>query len=108
MTDMGESNSPNRTPLAALVMSLREIDAIEDPTEKRRAMLDRLQRIRDLAEARCYTNKRGEPIHTPDTATMIRVEEVALEKLEVEPSKEAKRTADLSVFNGGKSARKAS
>jgi hypothetical protein len=105
---MGESDDSEHAPLAPrgrlVILSLRDIDAIEDPTAKRRAMLDRLQRISDLAEARCYTNKRGEPVPTPDTATMIRVEEVALEKLGVGPAKAATKGADLSVFSGGKSA----
>lgn len=99
----GVSSAP-RLPSVKLLLSYVEIDRLTDPDERRRCMLERLAYLHELAEARCYANKRGKQIPMPDTATMLRVDEVALEVLGVEPAKPAKKAADLSVFNGGKAA----
>lgn len=92
-------------PVNAL-LSLREIDLIADPDERRRRMLDRLEQIGKLAAGRCYVNKRGTPVATPDTGTMLRVEEVGLEVLGIHPARVVGKVADFSVFNGGKAAEK--
>lgn len=90
-----------------MLQSLREIDQIEDPDERRRCMLDRFDETKELARSRSYKNKRGKEVVTPDHGTMTRIDEIALEVLGVEPRKPGRRNADLSVFNGGKSASKA-
>lgn len=99
---------PNQPPpVTRLLLLLREIDEIADPDEKRRRMLDRFDENRELARKRSYTNKHGDVLAAPDAGTMTRIDEIALEVLGVEPKKPGRRGADLSVFNGGKSASKA-
>jgi hypothetical protein len=95
-------------PVARLLLSLREIDEIADPSERRRCMLDRLDANRELAKSRCYTNKHGAVVAMPDAGTMTRIDEIALEVLGVyaAPPSSARRPVDLSVFNGGKAAEK--
>lgn len=111
----GVSSSPtlpelSKQPPVNALLSLREIDAIVDPTERRRLMLDRLEEIRKLASERCYSNKHGDLVRQPDAGTMLRVEEVALEVLGVyaaPASGAGRKPVDLSVFNGGKAEKKA-
>jgi hypothetical protein len=88
------------------LLSLREIDALPDATERRRAMLDRIEDIKTMARGRSWTNKRGDTVDHPDTATMLRAEELALSVLDVQAASPQRRPVDLSVFNGGKAAEK--
>lgn len=92
-------------PVTRALLSLREIDAIADPDERRRRMLDRLDENRELARNRAYGNKHGDLVVQPDAGTMTRIDEIALEVLGVQPAKVAGKAPDLSVFNGGKSAK---
>ena len=73
-------------------------------------MLDRLDAIKKLASERCYSNKHGALVKQPDAGTMLRVDEVALEVLNVyatPASVTGRKPVDLSVFNGGKAPQKA-
>lgn len=107
----GVSSSPETPnqlpPVARVLLSLREIDEIADPSERRRCMLDRLDANRELAKSRCYTNKHGAVVAMPDAGTMTRIDEIALEVLGVYSAPASvRRPIDLSVFNGGKAAEK--
>lgn len=86
-----------------VIRKLRDLDAIADPVEKRRAMLDRLDQIRELAESRSYVNKRGEQVTNPDTSTMLAVDQFATELTGVERASGANgaavgKLAGLSIF----------
>ena len=67
-----------------LFRSLREIDAIEDPDQRRYAALDRLDRISELALGRERTIKNGEVVKDPDCNAAVKVEEVSHRLLGIE------------------------
>jgi hypothetical protein len=91
--------------IARLLLTLREIDQIGDPDERRRCMLDRFEATKELARTRSYRNKRGNEVVTSDHVAMTRIDEIMLEVLGIQPAKpDTRRVPDLSVFNGGKAA----
>lgn len=99
----GPSPSPQSTltadeRLSPLFRTLRDIDLIEDPEERLKAALDRLDHISELALGRERTVKNGIVISDPDCNAAVKVEEVAHRLLSVEPRRVKLRPPDLTSF----------
>lgn len=87
-------------------LTLREIDAIEDPEERRRAMLDRFEEDRRIALERTKTIGLGKgesaECADPDINAAIKADAEAMTLLNIEPRKKGSPGPGLSVFEGGK------
>src|SRR5688572_7124126 len=103
---MGESGQRPRGPdgKGPVFMALRDVAAIPDKAKRKAELLDRLDHVWQQATDRSYTTKAGDVIHQPDGATQCKCIDLAAELVDAHGEDRAKRPADLSVFNGGKSA----
>lgn len=84
--------------LSPLFRSLREIDAIEEPEERRKAALDRLDHISSMALGRERTVKNGVVISDPDCNAACKIDEVAHRLMSIEPARPKPRAGELEPF----------
>lgn len=119
----GESTPPrakkpkNPAGKGPVFIALSQVPAIADPAARLAALFERLEHVWQVATDSGYTNKRGEWVSDPDSATQVRVVECAAElcgaKVGGAAAPERPATVggrplpDLSVFNGGKGPQKA-